>query len=398
MPSEQTILNRVSEELNRSFASFREYCDKAIETRSTEEQAKVNELNAKLTELQERGKELQRQIRRSEIASNINNRESMTEEQQKRFDAVCKFVRSGFDGMEEMQRRDLATDGEGGVLVPDDMQLEILRAARDDAVIRPSTTVRTTSRDTVTLPSMANAVVVWGDQSLSDAVDKQGIKTGRRTAQIKKVRALVAVPNDTLSDAAVNIWSEVESDIGMAIAESEDMVFTKGNGVEEPEGILTNADVLGNFVITQVADGINDATYNGVDALISLMYKVKKTYRRAGVFAMNSVTEGSVRKLKDSDGQYLWQPPVQAGDPGVLLGKPVINPEDMDDPDADDNYPVFFGDLRRGYRIWDRQGISIQRLMEKYSLEDEQGILVKKRTTGQVIRAEAFSVLKISAT
>jgi HK97 family phage major capsid protein len=159
---------------------------------------------------------------------------------------------------------------------------------------------------------------------------------------------------------------------------------------------MTHAGVIANFTKTGVAAALSDTNNNGVDPLISMLHSLKKTYRRNATWGMNSTTEGEVRKLKDKDGQYLWQPPVQAGSPATLLGRPVINPEGMADIGAN-AFPVVLGDFRSGYVIRDRSGITVQRLVERYAEFDQTGFLVKRRTGGKVVMAEAFRVLKIAA-
>ena len=160
---------------------------------------------------------------------------------------------------------------------------------------------------------------------------------------------------------------------------------------------MANAEVAANSTNSGVANGLTDATHNGIDVLITALYKLKKTYRRNATFAFNSTLEGQIRTFKDDNGAYLWQPPVQAGDPATLLGKPVINPEGMPNATADGLLPIAVGDFSRGYRIRDRKGITVQRLVERYAEYDQTGFIVKRRTGGQVVLSEAFQVVKVGA-
>jgi HK97 family phage major capsid protein len=111
---------------------------------------------------------------------------------------------------------------------------------------------------------------------------------------------------------------------------------------------------------------------------------------------MNSTTEAVVRTLKDGTGRYLWEPGVQPGTPALLLGKPIVNPEGMVDIGAN-AYPIVFGDFMAGYKIRDRQGVTVQRLIERYAEYDQTGFLIKKRVGGMVTLAEAFAPVKIAA-
>ena len=162
-----------------------------------------------------------------------------------------------------------------------------------------------------------------------------------------------------------------------------------------PQGVIADERVQANFKVTGVAGALSDASNNGVDALIDMLQSLKKTYRRNSTWAMNSTTEGTVRQFKDGNGQYLWQPPVQPGNPSTLLGRPLANPEAMPDVAAN-SFSIALGDFRKGYKIRDRAGLSVQRLVEKYAEYDQTGFIVKKRVGGQVTLPEAFVLLKTS--
>jgi len=199
-----------------------------------------------------------------------------------------------------------------------------------------------------------------------------------------------------LEDADADIWGELSSAFADAIAESEDDAFAVGVGDKSPQGVMTNAAVQANFTVSGVSGALTDSSNNGIDALITALYKLKATYRRNATIAMNSGTEAIFRQVKDSvAGQYLWQPPVQAGDPATLLGKPVANPEGMAGTGTNGFLPIVVGDFRRGYRIRDRKGVTVQRLTERYAEYDQTGFIVKRRTGGQVVLPEAFQVIKI---
>ena len=108
---------------------------------------------------------------------------------------------------------------------------------------------------------------------------------------------------------------------------------------------------------------------------------------------MNSTTEGEVRKIKNNDGDYIWQPPVTAGNPAALLGRPIINPEGM--PDSNNGtLPIAVGDFRSGYKLRDRSGVTVRRLVEKYAEYNQVGFILRRRLGGQPVQPEAFRVLE----
>lgn len=391
------------ERLNRAFGEFKKRNDQALkeqekrgeETAETREQ--VEKINAEMTELRKEIAELEKRANRPGVG--MERPEGETDpEAEVRKSAFIKYIRHGWDESrmtpEEKRALSSASDSEGGFLVPVDFESQIIMNAYDMAEIRPNAAARPTGRDTVFMGALSKPSVAWGRTNI--AVSAQTLTAGGERITIYALRALTLLHNDTLDDAQADIVGEIVGAFGMAVAEAEDDAFAAGAGDDSPKGIVSDTRVQANYVPSQVAAALSDSTYNGIDALIGCFYKPKKTYRRNAVWMMNSTTEGVVRKLKDSDGQYLWQPMVQEGRPATLIGKPIANPEGMPDIAAG-AFPIAFGDLRTGYAIRDRAGMSVQRLVEKYAEYDQTGILIKKRVGGQVIKAEAFACVKIAA-
>jgi len=391
--AEKKDLTAVVEQINRTFDELRTANDARlteIEKRgeaTAETNAKVDKINADLTELRTTMNTLERQIAHANLPAG-ESRET-TEDMEKRHDLFLRGIRH--DDFSEYRTLDGSTDADGGILIPPSFEQGILMQAYDEADVRGVCQVGPTGRDLVIFSSMQKPSVAWGSGNIS----KQTSKTGAERMGIFDLRALITISNNTLEDAEANIVAELTMAFGQALAEAEDDAFVVGTGVEQPHGIMTDADILARFVKTGVAAAISDANNNGIDPLIEALYKLKKVYRRRATFAFNSTTEGAVRKLKDSDGQYLWQPPVQAGAPATLLGKPIINPEGMDDIGAN-KYPMLVGDFTQ-YKIRDRAGMSVQRLSERYADDDETGFIIKKRLGGKPVQYEAFTPIKCSA-
>lgn len=398
MPSEQNELQRTLENLNKTVSQFREHNDKAIKelgARSDEQKQAADRANEELTKLREKYNELAKKInRQGSIFGQGHGETAYSEDEQKLRNDFFKFVRSRGTIIPENQR-DLIPDSKGSIFVPTSVDSNILRSVREIAEIRPRARVSTIGGDNIVFPSLKNLIVSWGDRELK-VTDEQRLEAGHRRATVAMVQALVIIPNNLLDDSAVDLEAEVSNDLELAFAESEDEKFTVGNGVDEPEGFATNAAAQARYTPSGVAAALTDATNNGVDALIDMQYAIKKSIRQGCVYGMNSNTEAVIRKLKDDNGNYLWQPPVQAGRPASILGYPLINPEFMDDIGAD-KFPAFFGNLRRGYRVIDRAGTTLQVLTEKHAYTNETAYIFRRRTTGKVIEAQAFQMLKIAA-
>jgi HK97 family phage major capsid protein len=139
--------------------------------------------------------------------------------------------------------------------------------------------------------------------------------------------------------------AEVRRAFAEDFAQKEAAAFVNGTGVKQPEGIMTAAGV------PEVLNG--HATNLSADALIDLFYALPAGYRSRAVWIMNGTTAPVIRKMKDAQGAYLWQPGLQAGEPASLLGRPVVEAPDMPAV-VGGSFPIAFGDLGTAYRIVDR--------------------------------------------
>lgn len=388
--------NEVIDQINQIHTRFKELNERAetemkkqgeelAETRAaaTEAAKKVIELESVLTEI--RAQQQRPGADAMQSSDGVDPKEERA--------AFAEFIRTG--SLSGYQKRGLTsfTDKDGGYLVPKDFDNEVVTLAYDMAALRPICTVSSTGRDRVGKNSMSKPAVVWGAADFTESTPT----FSNYEFPVNPVKAMVKIKNDTLDDADANIDQLLVTAFADAIAESEDYKFAAGDGVEEPQGIFNHADVIANYKATGVAAALNDASNNGTDALTKVMFAVKTKYRNRGTWAMNSATLALVMQLKSTgDGQYLWLPSAREGAPSNLLGKPYVVTEGAPSVGAG-TYPIVFGDFKTGYRIYDRAGMSVQRLSELYAKSDEKAILVKKRTAGGVYLAEAFAALKVAA-
>jgi len=203
-----------------------------------------------------------------------------------------------------------------------------------------------------------------------------------------------------LEDSAVNIDEWLASEVESAFAMQEGTAFVTGDGTNKPKGFLSYDQVLNadwewgklGVIETGVDGGFPAADPS--DILVDLVYAVKAGYRQNGSFVMNRKTQGAIRKFKDDGGNYLWQPPAQAGGHATLMTFPVIESEDMPDI-ATDATAVAFGDFNRGYLVVDRQGVRV--LRDPYSAKPYVLFYTTKRVGGGVQDFEAIKLLKFSA-
>ena len=171
-----------------------------------------------------------------------------------------------------------------------------------------------------------------------------------------------------------------------------------GDGSKKPKGILANtltteADKDRAFGSLQKILSGQAGNFNG-DNLIDLIYSLKKGYRNGALFMMTNLTQSKVRKFKDSEGNYLWQPGLQLGQPSTLLGYGIEENEDMPEAEADAN-SILFGNFKRGYLIVDRMGTSV--LRDQYTNKPYVGFYTTKRTGGMLTDSNAIKALTLSA-
>ncbi len=204
-----------------------------------------------------------------------------------------------------------------------------------------------------------------------------------------------------LDDAAFDVEEWLAGEIALEFAKAEGAAFVGGNGTNRPKGFLTQpvaatGDATRAFGTLQyLASGAaGDFGSNPQDRLIDLVQSLRGPYRQGASFVMNSATLARIRKFKTSDGQFLWQPSLSAGQPASLLGYPVVEAEDMPDIAAN-ALALAFGDFRRGYLIAERTETVI--LRDPYSNKPFVNFYASKRIGGCVSNSEAIKLMKFAA-
>jgi len=312
-------------------------------------------------------------------------------------DAFNRFLRYGQAALGEAEVRVLTEGAEaaGGFLVPEDFRAELIKRIPGLTVIRQRATVGQTSRDVVTVPTVtggddmftSGVRITWIEETPSDDKGLTDPAFGQERIPINKMMAKTRVSKDLLLDSAVDVTSLITMLYAEAVAMAEDQAFLTGNGVERPAGILDSGSGIGNTDAVFVALDTTDVA----DPIIDAFYAVAQQYRGNGIWIMRSVVEAKIRKVKDTQNQYIWQPGLSAGAPGTILGRPVFSSEFMP-ADAQNNVVMLFGDMR-GYWIFDRLDMEIQRLDERYAEQSQIGYVLTRRLGGQVTQSYMFRTL-----
>jgi HK97 family phage major capsid protein len=211
--------------------------------------------------------------------------------------------------------------------------------------------------------------------------------------------AMPAASQTLLDDSAVDIDRWIAEEVESAFAAQETTAFINGDGVNKPTGFLTPTKVAESswgwgsigFVPSGAAGAF--AASNPVDPLLDLVYALKSGYRQNARFVLNRRTQAALRKLKDSSGHYIWQPPAQAGGDASLLGFAVTEAEDMPNIAAN-SHSIAFGDFKRGYLIVDRIGVNV--LRDPYSAKPYVLFYTTKRVGGGVQDFDAIKLMKFA--
>ncbi|MFK8250654.1 phage major capsid protein [Ancylobacter terrae] len=301
--------------------------------------------------------------------------------------AFGAYLRHGKEaGAEELKTLTVSSDPQGGYLAPKETSAEFIRNLVEFSPIRTIASVRTTGAPAVSYPKRTGVTnAKWkGETQASEASEPA---FGQAEIVIREVNTYVDVSNQLLADSGGQAEAEVRLALAEDFAQKEGLAFVKGDGVLAPMGLLTDP------AIAFTANG--HATNLSADALISLMYALPAMYRARGSWLMSGPTLATVRKLKDGQGNFLWQPSYQAGQPETLLGKPIVEAIDMPDV-ADGTFPIVFGDFASGYRIVDRLDLSV--LVNPYLLATNgiTRIHATRRTGAGVIQASALRKLKMA--
>jgi HK97 family phage major capsid protein len=307
--------------------------------------------------------------------------------------AFFEYMRHGKAELGPDQRKALVADTEGQILIPEALEAEIYRELPKLTVMRGLATVQTINSDRIRRRSMSEVTVGWGKLETGSALVESDTTLSEAYQYVENLNGLTKVGVDELADSDVAIEALLRDSFARAIAEAEDSAFVAGtgHGSLQPEGILN-----GSTVTRVTAGQVADVTY---DDLIEILYAVPEQYARNGAWIMNRTTEKHFRAMVDLNNRPLWEPSLQAGGPNMLLGYPVYQQADVPAIPASGTAAdvLIFGDVRAGYRILDRAGMTAQRLTELYAEQDLVGVKVKKRVGGGVIRANALRILEVPA-
>lgn len=345
-----------------------------------------DEIKSKLDAATTRLDEVEAKLARPNINRGAKDENEPTDETK----AFGTYLRKGKEVLtsDEAKSLTISPDTAGGYLAPPEFSAEVIKGIVEYSPIRQAARIGSTSAGEVILPKRTGRPT---GQWVGETEARTGTESsyGQIEVPIHEMACYVDVSQRLLEDAAVNVESEVSSDLAEEFGRLENLGFSQGDGVKKPVGIMEAAGVA--YTPTGNASTLGTAP---ADTLIDHFYSLPAYYRGRGVWMMNSKTIAAVRKLKDgSTGAYLWQPGLAQGDPATILGRPLIEDPTMDDIGSGAE-PILFGDIASAYRIYDRVALSLKR--DEYS-QATNGIVrfhARRRTGGALVLAEAIRKIK----
>jgi HK97 family phage major capsid protein len=382
--TEHTIeTKQLNDDFASTFAAFRAANDERLaelEKKSTVDpllDAKVDRLNKRLETL----------------SLSLSQPASVTQPDEAK-SAWSRFIRSGDEtALHELKSLD-STDGSGGYVAPVETENRIDRVLTEASPFRRIATVRRIGAGQFRKPvSTSEPSAGWVGET-----DARPETTAPTLSLLEfpagELYAMPAATQSLLDDSVADVDAWLAEEVRDVFAAQETAAFVSGDGVNKPKGILSYQG--GANALQEVNTGTSGSFTDGFeyDALIDLTYKTKARYRDNGTFVMNRRTLAELRKVKDDNGNYIWQPASVAGQLNQLMGFPVIEAEDMPDISAG-SLSVAFGDFRRGYLIADRQGVRV--LRDPYSAKPYILFYTTKRVGGGVQDKDAIALLKFAA-
>ena len=290
--------------------------------------------------------------------------------------------RNFYDVRNDLQ---IGTDAEGGYLVPDEFEKKLIESLEEENIFRQIATIIKTSSGDRKIPVVTSkGEAVWMDEEQQYSLSDDAF--GQSSLSAYKLGTAIKISEELLNDSVFDLPSYVAKEFARRIGAKEEEAFFIGDGTGKPTGI---------FAATGGASAGTTAATASItfDDVMELFYSLKSPYRKKAVWVLNDSTVKALRKLKDSNGNYIWQPSVSAGIPDTIFNRPYYTSSYIPELKAG-NKCMAFGDFSY-YWIADRQGRSFKRLNELFAMTGQVGFLASQRVDGKLILPEAIKVLDV---
>ena len=396
----------ILEEIKTSFEQYKKVNDERIEeikkgSQAGEYAAKLAKIEADLQTKENKLNELETKFNRPGF-SGMTEIDEAKSEHKKAFNA---FLRKGItNGLDELQIKamSIGSDPDGGYAVPEEMSTEIYKYLEAESPMRQICNVRTVgTEDIKQLVDIGGVTSGWVAET-AQRPETNSPQLAPVTPVFGEIYAMPSATQKAIDDVFFDVEAWLSESIAREFTKAENLAFTTGNGTNKPKGILaatmatTDDDTraFGTFQYIKTGAAADFPATNPQDLLIDLIMSLKTRYHSNSRFMFNRSTLAKIRKFKDGDNNYLWQPGYQSGEPNSILGYPYIVNDDM--PSAGANaLCVAFGDFREAYTILDRAGIKL--LRDPYTNKPYVNFYTTKRVGSMILNSEAVKFLKCEA-
>lgn len=345
-------------------------------------------------EREERAAELEREMN-APVSPNLTSRPEQQREAKKGVasdaykDAFWKHMRDQERRSAELRNAlQVGELSEGGYTVPDEFEHTLVQALEEENIMRGLVHVITTSSGDRKIPLVTSkGAASWVEEEA--AIPESDDAFGQITLSAHKVGSMIRISEELLHDSAFDLAAYITGEFARRVGAAEEEAIITGNGTHKPTGLL-HATLGAETGVTAAA-----ASAITADELIDLQHSLKSGYRRKACWIMNDACIKLLRKLKDGNGQFLWQPGLLLGQPDTLLNQKVLTSNYMPLPAAG-NKAILYGDYSY-YWLADREGRSLQRLNELYAANDQIGFKITQRVDGRLILREAVKCLAMKS-
>jgi len=419
------------DQINAAFEEFKDTNDKRLEAEEKGNEARSNEMNEKLDRIEsdiadgeKKKRELEREKsimdERVEILEAMNDRPKGTIQDKLRDehkDAFMDWFRSGGKNIEaEAKMREVAlrakdvkdvtigTTTAGGYAVPEEIARDVDRLMlKQSDILNEVKNIQVGTSDFKELLTIHGGTSGWvGETGTRSAT---GTPTLRETVPTwGELYAYPQISEWSAQDIFFNVQDWLVNDIADGMGKALDVAIWSGNGSSKPTGLINTTPVStadgspqrAAAALQYVPTDSASPQALGADDVIDLQYSLNRAYRNGAKFGCNSVTQGALRKLKSTNGDYYWQPSLQAGQPAMLLGYPVFTYEDMADYNTGDGLYLGFGDWKRAYTLCYRNNLAVT--ANEFTTPGYIKFYVRRRYAGIVHNNDALKLLKLADT
>jgi HK97 family phage major capsid protein len=392
---------KILTQLQTDFAAYKQANDEKLSGKAdVVVDEKIAKIDASVTNLQAAIDEMSKRAAAAQLAGGGNGTSPEAKAYSEKFNAW--FRRGDLSAHAELPELAVkaaltrTSDPDGGIFVPSEMETTIDRVLGKTSAVRELATVRTVGGGGYKKPvNLGGTSSGWTDNETDAPTQTSTPKLSILDFGAKTLWAQPAITQSMLEDAYFDIAGWLADEVSIEFAEQEGAAFINGDGLKSPKGILAYKTVAdANYKwgsLGYISTGAAGALGVAFDALQDLVYAPKSAYRNNARFLMNRKSISTVRKVKDGEGNYMWEPSNKVGEPAQFMGYAVSDDDNMPDfaPNA---FPIAFGDFARGYLVADRRGVQV--LRDPYSAKPYVLFWTTKRVGGGVQDFAAIKLLK----